>query len=127
MTSPEKLPQKLRQKLRRLHQQMNAAEAAGGVQPPPILNRRTGETHTFGPRRALDGAWLVEMLGASGCTKAEVDSAIFVLELLIEHGIKIDKDLLKLLGVFYEPIPMEKLRQAQAELNRSRLHIVEGS
>ena len=32
------------------------------VQPPPVFNRRTGEEHTFGPRRAYDGAWVIEML-----------------------------------------------------------------
>ena len=68
-----------------------------GVQPPPIVNRRTGETKRFGPRRAYSGAWVCEMLGASGCTKAEVEAAIFVLEPLLEHHVKIDKGLLGLL------------------------------
>jgi hypothetical protein len=69
------------------------------------------------------------MLGASGCTYSDVEATIFVLEALIEHedkhGWKVDKDLLGLLKYFHEPVPMEELRQAQAELNRSRLHVVE--
>ena len=100
---------------------MEAADAAGGVQPPPVLNRRTGEKHTFGTRRAYDGAWVLDMLGASGCTKSEVDAAIFVLEPLIEHGIKIDKGLLELLTIFHEPVPKEQLRK----MWRSQFHIVE--
>jgi hypothetical protein len=118
------LSNSLQRKLRRRHRQMDAADAAGGVQPPPVLNRRTGETTTFGPRRAYDGSWMLEMLGASGCTKAEVEAAIFVLEPLIERGVKIDKDLLELLTVFYEPIPQDQLRQAQADFKRSQIHIV---
>ena len=96
-----------------------------GVQPPPVLNRRTGETRTFGPRRAYDGAWIIEMLGASGCTRSEVNAAIFVLEPLIEYGVKIDKELLKLLALFYNPVPVKQLRQMQTDYNRSKLRIVE--
>ncbi len=116
---------KMRRAVARRHRQMDAAEAAGGVQPPPIRNRRTGEIRTFGPRRGYDGAWVIEMLGASGCTKEEVDAAIFVLEPLIEHDVRIDKSLLKLLTAFYEPVPLEVLRQMHAELNRSHFRIVE--
>lgn len=112
-------------KIARLHRQMDAAEAAGGVQPPPIVNRRTGEVRPFGPRRAFDGAWVIEMLGASGCTKEEVDGAIFVLEPLIEHGIKIDKDLLELLTIFYEPVPMDELRKMETDFKRSQFRIVD--
>jgi hypothetical protein len=120
----DQLSPELRRKLSRLHKWMDAAEAAGGVQPPRILNRRTGKWHEFGPRRAYDGTWMIEMLGASGCTTEQVDAAIFVLEPLIEWSIKIDKDLLKLLTFFYEPVPEQKLRQLQRDLNRSQLHIV---
>ena len=115
----------LRKRISRLHQQMAAATASGGVQPPPVFNRRTGEEHTFGPRRAYDGAWVIEMLGASGCIKSEVDAAIFLLEPLIEYGVKIDESLLRLLTIFHEPVPMQQLRQMQADANRSQFHIVE--
>jgi hypothetical protein len=104
---------------------MAAATAAGGVRPPPVLNRRTGEHHTFGPRRAYDGAWVLEMLGASGCTKSEVDAAIFVLEPLIKHGVKINKGLLSLLTMFNDPVDIKELRQMRADFKRSQLHIVE--
>ena len=95
------------------------------MQPPPITNRRTGEVSTFGPRRAYDGDWVIEMLGASGCTREEVAAAIFVLEPLLEHDVKIDKDLLELLALFHGPVPRKELRQARAELNRSRFRIVD--
>jgi hypothetical protein len=119
------LSRSLQRKILRLHQRMDAAEASGGVQPPPVVNRRTGEETTFGPRRAYDGAWVLEMLGASGCKYSDVEAAIFVLEPLIERGIKIDKNLLELLTMFSEPMPLEELRQAQAEFNRSQFHSVE--
>ncbi len=114
---------KMRRKIARLHQQMAADEARGGVQPPPVTNRRTGEVHTFGRRRAYDGAWVIEMLGASGCKTLEVAAAIFVLEPLIEHGVKIDKGLLELLTIFHEPPPPELLRRLHAEFNRSQLRV----
>jgi DNA-binding PucR family transcriptional regulator len=65
------------------------------------------------------------MLGASGCTKEDVAAAIFVLEPLLEHDVKIDKDLLELLALFYEPVPLKELRQWGAELNRSKFRIVD--
>jgi hypothetical protein len=126
-TDDDQLPPKLRRKLSRLHKQIAAAGAADWVQPPPVLNRRTGEEHPFGPRRAYDGAWALEMLGASGCTRAEVDAAIFVLEPLNGHGVKIDKGLLKLLANFHEPVPARQLVQMRADCNRSRFHVVERS
>jgi len=76
---------------------------------------------TFGPRRAFDGAWVMEMLGASGCTREEVNAAIFVLEPLIEYGVKIDSDLLKLLAWFCEPPTKEERVQSR----RSQIHIVD--
>ena len=68
----------------------------------PVINRKTSEKTEFGPRRAYDGAWVLEMLRAYGCTKAEVEATIFVLEGLIEHDVKIDKDLPNLLRMFSE-------------------------
>jgi DNA-binding PucR family transcriptional regulator len=65
------------------------------------------------------------MLGASGCTKEDVAAAIFVLEPLLEHDVKIDKDLLELLALFCEPVPLKELRQWGAELNRSKFRIVD--
>lgn len=124
-TDDDQLPPELRRKLSRLRKQMAAADAAEWVQPPPVLNRRTGEEHKPGPRRAYDGAWLLEMLGASGCTSAEVDAAIFVLEPLIGHGVKIDKGLLKLLANFHEPMPERQKRQVRADFKRSQFQLVE--
>jgi hypothetical protein len=126
-----KSEQKLDRKLRRLHEQRARLAALGldSVQPPPIVNRRTGETTTFGQRRAYDGAWIIEMLGASGCTYSDVEATIFVLEALIEHedkhGWKVDKDLLGLLKYFHEPVPPEQLRQMWADHNRSEFRVVE--
>jgi hypothetical protein len=37
---------------------------------PEIVNRRTGDVTKFGPRRAIDGAYVVEVLSASGCHPA---------------------------------------------------------
>ena len=57
------------------------------VRPPsPITNRRTGAETPFGPRRAYDGAYILELLSASGCTKADIDAALFVLQPLVDHG-----------------------------------------
>ena len=82
----------------------------------PVINRKTGEKTEFGPRRADDGAWVLEMLGAYGCSKAEVEAAIFVLEALIEHNVKIDKDL---------PNLLRKFRQKDAKHNRSPFPIID--
>ena len=69
--------------------------------------------------RAYDEAWVLEMLGAYGCTKAEIEAAIFVLEALIEHDVKIDKDLPNLLRMSSE------LRQKDAEHKRSPFPIID--
>ena len=93
--SEQKLDPKLLRQIRQLHRRSRrlAALDLDSVQPPPIVNRRTGETTTFGHRRAFDGAWVLEMLGASGCTKEEVNAAIFVLEALIdEHVASVRED-----------------------------------
>jgi hypothetical protein len=124
-TVGDQLSPDMRRKIARLHKQMRAAEAAGGVQPPPVLDRRTGEMREFGPRRAFDGAWVLEMLSASGCTKEQVDAAIFVLEPMIEHSVKIDADLVGLLTTFYELPSRGQLRQRQIDFNRSQIHLVE--
>jgi hypothetical protein len=61
--------------------------ALGGVSPPsPIKNRRTGYEQPFGSRRAYDGAYLLEVLAASGCWKDDVQKALFVLQGLTENG-----------------------------------------
>jgi hypothetical protein len=100
---------------------MAAATAAGGVQPEPVTNRRTGEVTEFGHRRAFDGAWVVMMLNAYGCTKAEVDAAIFVLKALVEYDVRIDKKLPELLAMFYEQPSQKELARMFAEHNRPQL------
>lgn len=105
-TNDRETPKELQASIKRLHKQMRAADAAGGVDPPPVINRRTGEKTEFGPRRDYDGAWLLEMLAASGCTDDDVRGAMFVLEPLIEASWKVDEDLLELLSDFHErPTP----------------------
>lgn len=71
----------------------------------PIINRRTGAQTPFGPRRAFDGAYKLELLVASGCTNADVDAARFVLQPLVEHGFVREKvgDLIVLLQLFCAP------------------------
>ena len=116
----DKLDPKLARQIRRLHRKMAAWDAAGGVQPEPVTNRRTGEIKTFGPRRCFDGAWVIAMLGAYGCTKEEVEAAIFVLQALLEYDVKIDKDLPGLLAYFCEPPTKEE----RAQSRRSAFRIV---
>jgi len=73
--------------------------------PSPIINRRTGAQTPFGPRRAFDGAYMLELLAATGCTKADVDAALFVLQPLADHGFGGEKvgDLIGLLPHFWAP------------------------
>jgi hypothetical protein len=127
--SEQKLDPKLLRQIRQIHRQRRRLAALGldSVQPPPIVNRRTGATTEFGQRRAFDGAWVIEMLGASGCTKEEVAAAIFVLQPLLEHEVIIDKDLLGTLALFHEPqlLTVEQRRQRDADYNRSQFRIVE--
>ena len=65
------------------------------------------------------------MLGASGCTKEEVDAAIFVLEPLLQHGVRIDNGLLELLTAFHEPVPVDELRKMETDFKRSQFRIVD--
>jgi hypothetical protein len=80
--------------------------------PSPIINRRTGAETPFGPRRAFDGAYILELLRATGCTRADVDAALFVLQPLIDHGFGGEKadSLADLLQDFWaEPTPALRL------------------
>jgi hypothetical protein len=79
--------------------------------PSPIINRRTGAETPFGPRRAFDGAYMLELLAATGCTKADIEAAIFVLQPLIDHGFGGEKadSLVELLQDFWAP-PTPALR-----------------
>ena len=123
-TVDDQLSPEMRLKISRHHKLMDAADAAGGVQPPPVLNRRTGELHEFGLRRAFDGAWVLELLSAIGCTKEQVDAAIFVLQPLIDHRVKINAKLLQQLTIFHELPTNEQSRQMRADFNRSQIHPV---
>jgi hypothetical protein len=118
----EKLSPELQPKIKRLHKQMDAADAAGGVDPPtPIINRVTGQETPFGGRRAYDGAYLLELLSALDCTGEQVASTRYVLNLLNEHDLKIDKSLPNLLQGFYEQVSNED----NAERHRKDFHVVE--
>jgi hypothetical protein len=118
----EKLSPELQRKIKRLHKQMDAAEATGGVIPPtPIINRVTGQKTPFGPRRAYDGSYLLELLSALGCTGEQVASTRYVLDLLNEHDLKIDKSLPNLLQCFCE----QRTTEDEAERHRKGFHIVE--
>ena len=111
----DQLSPELRRKIAHLHRQMDAADAAGGVQPKPeIVNRRTGHVQKFGPRRAFDGAYIGEVLAASGCWTEDVEKALWVLAPLAEHncGHWTVKDLLDVLPVvFHEQITPEQWDQ----------------
>jgi hypothetical protein len=102
----------MRRKLSRLHKQMDAAEAAGGVTPTAeIVNRRTGYVQHFGPRRAFDGAYAGEVLAASSCWAEDVEKALWVLAPLADHncGDWTVKDLLSVLpAVFHEQVTQEQ-------------------
>jgi hypothetical protein len=75
--------------IKRLHRQMERDEAAGGVIPPKseIVNRRTGKITKFGPRRAFDGSYLIEVLHASGCEAGDIEIALWVLRPLLDTGL----------------------------------------
>ncbi len=108
----DELSPEIRRELKRLHRQMARDEAAGGVQPrPEIVNRRTGYVQQFGPRRAFDGAYLGEVLAASGCWTEDVQKALWVLAPLAEHNLGdwTVKDLLRALPVvFHEQVTQEQ-------------------
>ena len=80
--------------------------------------------HEFGRRRAFDGAWVLELLSATGCTQEQVDAAIFVLKPLIDHRVKINATLLGLLPIFSEQPTQKQMRQMRADFNRSQIHLI---
>jgi hypothetical protein len=61
-------------------------EAEGVVPPTPVVNRATKQETHFGPRRAYDGAYIGELLAATGCTAQQVAIAKTVLDALTEHN-----------------------------------------
>jgi hypothetical protein len=75
----------------------------GVIPPTPIINRRTGRETQFGPRRAFDGAYVLELLNATGCTKEEAATVAMVLKPLMENycGKFTIEDLLGLLQYYY--------------------------
>jgi hypothetical protein len=100
--------------LERFHRQMNG-EAAEGVTPnAEVVNRRSGYVQKFGQRRAFDGAYVGEVLAASGCWTEDVERALWVLAPLAEHncGDWTVKDLLDVLpSVFHEQVTREQWKE----------------
>jgi hypothetical protein len=85
--------------------------------PPTITNRRTGYVQHFGPRRAFDGAYALEVLAASGCWHEDIDKVLWVLEPLTQHNCEwlTVEHLFKLLQCFGEqctPEEFEQIRRA---------------
>jgi hypothetical protein len=121
----DEFPPEMRRELKRLHRRMDQQEAAGGVTPTPeIVNRRTGYVQKFGSRRAFDGAYLGEVLAASGCWTEDVEKALWVLAPLAEHnlGCWTVKDLLRVLPVvLHEQVTQEQWGQGRAARHSSRL------
>jgi hypothetical protein len=112
-TGANTLSASFKRKLGRSHRQMDADERAGPVQPPPVRNRRTGRMHQFGSRRALDGAWMLELLAAAGCTHADYEGALYVLDMLLEFHVPINRNTVALLHSGWEmppPRPRRRLR-----------------
>jgi ADP-ribosylglycohydrolase len=81
--------------------------------PSPIKNRRTGYEQQFGDRRAYDGAYILELLAASGCWTDDVQKTLFVLQGLTENGQGhiTAEQLAGLLPIFYEQATMEEMEQ----------------
>jgi hypothetical protein len=93
---------------------MSVKKAHYGIQPTPkITNRRTGYVKEFGPRRAIDGAYVLEVLAASGCWTDDIEGAQRVLSALVEHdcGDWTVGQLLGLLPLFREQITPEQMKQ----------------
>jgi hypothetical protein len=99
-----------------------------GVTPTlEIVNRRTGQTTAFGPRRAFDGAYALEVLGASGCHLDDIRKALWVLQPLAKHdcGDFTVADLVGsdsrygILNLFHEPVSPEELDRLAAGLGAS--------
>jgi hypothetical protein len=75
-----------------------------GVTPPsPIINRRTGKSTLFGARRAYDGAYVLELLNATGCTAEEAATVATVLAPLLENCDRVTVETLLNLLSTYEP------------------------
>ncbi len=113
--SKDELSPEMRRELKRLHRRMRRQVADGGVTPTPeIVNRRTGYVQKFGARRAFDGAYVGEVLAASGCWTEDVEKALWVLAPLAEHncGDWTVNDLLRVLPVaFHEQVTREQWDQ----------------
>jgi hypothetical protein len=63
-------------------------EVAGGVNPvSPIKSRRTGNLTHFGHRRAFDGSYLCELMGASGVTREQAATCAYVLQPFLDVGL----------------------------------------
>jgi hypothetical protein len=89
------------------------------IPPTPIINRHTGTETQFGPRRAFDGAYVLELLNASGCTAEEAKTVVTVLEPLLENcdGFTI-KQFLNLLRIYHpHEWPKPKPRLTIVETN----------
>jgi hypothetical protein len=114
-TEDDKLPPEVRRELKRVHRRMKQHAEAGGVIPTPeIVNRRTGYVQQFGRRRAFDGAYVGEVLAASGCWTEDLENALWVLAPLADHncGDWTVKDLLRALPpVFHEQWTRAQLNQ----------------
>ena len=135
-TLGDELSPEMKRKIARLHKRRDKIEAENphGVQPPPVRNRVTGELHEFGPRRCFDGAWFIELLAKSGVTREQALTAQYVLEPLIEHGVKINAHTVQLLSMAYtEPTKeqWEAVRRGATlysdgtlEYRKPKLHVV---
>ncbi len=116
-TTGDQISPKMRRDLKKLHRQMAADEAAGGVEPPtPIENLRTGQLTHFGPRRAFDGSYVLELLAAKGVLHSDIESLRFIAKALgpMFAHMKIG-ELTKLSVIFCEQVTPEewqKLRGA---------------
>ena len=82
----------------------------GGVTPnPTITNRRNGFVTHFGARRAFDGAYVAEVIAASGCSASDIAGLVFCLEALAENDCRewTAGDLLEISALFREDQPRE--------------------
>jgi hypothetical protein len=135
---PAKTDEKARRQMRRIRRRLNRADAAGGVIPTPeIVNRRTGYVAKhFGPRRAFDGPYVLQVLAASGCWQENIEHAIWVLTPLAEHncGDWTIENLLRVLPLFCEQMTEEQSNQfrkagpgASAQVVNGELTITPGN
>ena len=110
-----KTEEQLPREPRRVHRRVDRADAAGVVIPiPEIVNRRTGYVAKhFGPRRAFDGWYVLNVLAASGCWTEDIEKALWVLAPLAEHscGNWTVDDLLRVLPLFCEQMTEEQSNQ----------------